>query len=99
MGRISYAPVARFDLYEAADFYARNASPQVVDAFYEDVYKSVVSALTHPQIGETFRLDIRRIRCHTFPYYIYYRQLHDGIRVVAFEHQKRHPGRLLKRLR
>jgi plasmid stabilization system protein ParE len=99
MARTRYARLARVDLYEAADFYTREASAEVAERFYADVDAAVRNALTHPRIGSIYLRNVRRTRCHSFPYYVYYHPITDGIRIVAVGHQKRRPDHWRDRLR
>lgn len=97
MGRIRYSTLASLDLIDAADFHEEQRSGDA-RRFFEDVAAAAQLIAAHPEAGEAYWRNVRRFRCHTFPYYVYYQAIPDGIRIVAIGHQSRKPTRWKRRI-
>lgn len=93
-----FDPEAEAEFAEAVEFLLRlNAEAAI--RFAESVSAACELLLENPELGERWRLGVRRKRLLRFEYYIYYKPIDDGIFIVAVAHQKRKPGYFRERLR
>src|SRR6266446_6296326 len=86
---------ALFEYAEATNYYLREASARVADAFVSHVESAVaalVAAPTRWRIGE--ESEIRHYVFSRFPFVIYYRwePQHERITIYAVMHCSRDPG-------
>lgn len=90
-----FHPEALFEYAEAANYFLREASPRVAEAFVSAVESAVatlVSAPTRWRVVE--EPEIRRSLVGRFPFVIYYRwePQHERVTIYAVMHCSREPG-------
>lgn len=88
--RLTYHPAAEAELVEAALFYERQ-SPGLGERFLREFDAAIASILETPDRRPVIESDVRRCLMRRFPYGIYYRRLHDEVRILVVKHHSRHP--------
>ena len=94
--RVIFTPVARSELLEAIDWYARRA-PSVVSRLRAELRTVVARMAQNPFQFPEGPSDTRRVLLRHFPYVVVYTVTTEAIRVVAFFHTSRDPKRLSTR--
>jgi plasmid stabilization system protein ParE len=91
----AFAPSARGEFEAAAEWYESHASG-LGDEFVDCVDEIVGRIGRAPREFPTWAGDrrFRRAVAQRFPYVIFFRELSDGVEVVAIAHAARHPGYL-----
>ncbi len=94
----AFAPSARAEFQAAAEWYEAHADG-LGERFVACVDEIVVRIGTAPREFPVWDGDrrFRRAVVQQFPYVIFFRELPDGIVVVAIAHAARNPGYWLKR--
>ena len=83
---------AEQDLFEAAQFYRREAGAKLASRFIKEFERVVGLLVEFPDLG-TPSDDLRRTYpMQDFPYSIIYRPVNGHIRVLVVRHQHRDPG-------
>lgn len=100
---VEFAPAARAELDEAADWYERER-PGRGQRLYTAVERAVRLVAAFPTAGPTFpEIDpergVRRLIVRGFPFVLAYRVLGDTIRIDAVAHTRRRPGYWRRRIR
>jgi toxin ParE1/3/4 len=90
--RVSLAPQAEQDLVEGAQYYARQATAHLGQAFVSEFERSAALLTEQPRLGAIWRGRVRRLPLRRFPYSVVYYIDGSGIRVLAVAHQSRRPG-------
>jgi len=94
---VSYGfhPEALFEYAEATNFYLRQASTRVADAFIAAVESAVANLVAAPTRWRVAEVpEIRRYVFSRFPFVIYYRweAQHGRVTIYAIMHCSREPG-------
>lgn len=97
-GQVEYFPQARLELEDAFEWYLER-SLRAADAFLREVERAVAVIAAGPRVWPTFEAGTRRYVLQRFPYNVIYREMAEGIEVVAFAHHKRRPRYWHRRLR
>ena len=84
-------PAALDELVEAAAFY-EDQSPGLGRAFLEEVARGWAAIGENLDIAAVLEPPYRRFNCRRFPFSVIYREIPEGVRVLATTHQRRHPG-------
>ena len=74
-------------------------APAVVEAFREELIRTVAFIEEHPEAATVERGRVRRKLLMRFPHELYYVVEPDRLRVLAVAHQKRRPGYWMDRLK
>ena len=88
-----YAPEARQDIYECAEYFERR-DDAVADRFREAVQQTIKMLCGNPELGERFRKDLtgtirRRGILHFTNYLIFYRREDSQLQVLRIIHGAR----------
>lgn len=89
--KLSIHPLAELELTNGADWYTREATAELGQAFISEFERSVGLLREHPKLGAPFTDPLRRLPMRRFPYSIVYAVSDAAIRVVAIAHQRRKP--------
>ena len=84
-------PAAIAEAREARRWYEER-DPKAADAFIRDFDAAVQRMLELPLAWPLFEAGTRRILLRRFPYHLIYREVPDGIQIVAVMHERRRPG-------
>lgn len=76
---------------ESAVFYERESKGLGTD-FLDEVDRAVSRICEHPEIGQTYSLNLRRFVLVRFPYSILYSIKDYEVIIFAVAHHKRKPG-------
>ena len=95
--RLIYHPAAEAELLAAAHFYETRV-PKLGAQFLGAVEHAISLILGAPEIWRIVEADVRRYPMPRFPYGIYYRVFPDELRILAFQHYRRHPDHWRPRL-
>lgn len=76
---------------DARRWYAER-DPDAADAFLREIDAAVERIARFPKTWPLFEAGTRRILLKRFPFHIIYREISDGVEVVAVMHEKRRPG-------
>lgn len=90
--RVSFNPLARAEVVEAARWYVNEASVFWADEFRKEIQRSLRLAIEHPALASPAVNNTRRLQVHRFPYAVIYRVEGDMLRVLAVAHHSRRPG-------
>lgn len=90
--KISLNAQAEIELVEGATYYAREANPEIANAFISEFDRSAKLLGEFPKLGSTWRGRIRRLPLRRFPYSIVYYLRDSEVRILAIAHQRRRPG-------
>ena len=85
-------PGALADLNDAAAFYTGRADKQLGFALILEYERAIARLASNPELGATWRGDVRRFPLQRFPYSIVYQIKQQEIRIVALAHQRRRPA-------
>ena len=91
MSGIRFHLEALAEFRAAARFY-ESRRPGLGFAFAAEVERVASLIEAHVEIGSPYSQNLRRAFVTRFPYLIVYRQIADGIEIVAVAHQHRQPG-------
>lgn len=75
---------------DAFDWYFER-SLQAAESFVAEMTSALSVVASAPAIWPTFEAGTRRYLLRRFPYSVIYREIEDGIEVIAVAHQKRRP--------
>lgn len=89
--RVAYHPAVQRDVNRILRHYDR-VSPELGDAFWEELMATIESAAAAPQRFHPADRGRRRANLKRFPYHFLYRIMAGGIRVVVVRHHERHPS-------
>jgi toxin ParE1/3/4 len=92
-----FHPEAEDEYLEAVEYYEREA-PAVVEAFRDEVMRTVTFIERFPDAAPVERGTIRRKLLKRFEYEVYFAVEPDRLRILALAHQKRRPGYWTDRL-
>ena len=98
VARVDLTPEARREIDDAFEWYLER-SVQAAEAFLREATKAFALIAGSPAIWPRFEAGTRRYVLRKFPYSIIYREIPDGIEVVAMAHHKRRPRYWRGRLR
>lgn len=90
--KISLSAQAELELVEGAAYYAREANPEIAEAFISEFDRSAKLLGEYPKLGTIWRGRIRRLPLRRFPYSIVYSFKQAEVRILAVAHQRRRPG-------
>lgn len=93
--RHDFHPEALLEYTEAANYYLREASPDVADRFIKAVESAMEALVNSPTRWRVVEApEIRRYVFNHFPFVIYYRwePLRERIVIYAVMHSSREPG-------
>ena len=96
--RAVFHPAAQ-DEYDEILAYLEVEAPAVVEAFREELMRTVAFIEEHPEAAPVEHGDIRCKLLKRFPYELYYAAEIDRLRVLAVAHQRRRPGYWSDRLK
>lgn len=89
--RVTWHPLARAELIEAARFYsARN--PQLGSDFLDGMDAAALTVGEDPLRHREIEPGVRRYHAPRFPYALYYEILPDRVRILAAKHHSRDEG-------
>lgn len=97
MAKIIYAPEAKIELKEAAEYY-ENCKENLGEAFLIEVENAVEKLIKYPFRWRKISGNFRRSLLIKFPYGIIYRVDEDEIFIAAVMHLKRKPDYWKKRI-
>jgi plasmid stabilization system protein ParE len=90
-----FHPEALFEYAEASNYYLREASPRVAEAFVTAVEFAIAALVAAPERWRIVEApEIRRYVFSRFPFVIYYRwePQHERVTIYAVMHCSREPG-------
>ena len=87
------------DEYDEILAYLGAEAPAVVEAFREEMIRTVAFIEEHPEAASVERGGVRCKLLRRFPYELYYVVERHLLRVLAVAHQKRRPGYWMDRLK
>ena len=93
---VRFLPLARLELIEARDWYARRAA-DLGEAFVSEVDRVVGLISDNPSGYPLMLSDVRRARLRRYPYSLFFRIVGDECFVLACFHAKRNPRRWQER--
>jgi plasmid stabilization system protein ParE len=96
-GSVIFHPLIQRDLNGILRYYNEEAGPMVADRFFETLINLANQAVLEPKKFHPFATNLRRANIAGFPYHFLFRETHDGIRVLVFRHDRRHPSFGLRR--
>ncbi len=96
--RAVFHPASQDEFDEILAYLGAEA-PAVVEAFREEMIRTVAFIEEHPEAAAVERGDVRRKLLMRFPYELYYVAEPDRLRVLAVAHQRRRPGYWMDRLK
>jgi plasmid stabilization system protein ParE len=88
--RVEFTPEALREIDDAFEWYFER-SLQAAEAFVGEATSAFALIASSPAIWPSFEAGTRRYVLRKFPYSIIYREIHEGIEVVAVAHHKRRP--------
>ncbi len=83
---------AEEELGDAAEHYARHASPAVAEAFITEFETARDRIIANQQLGAIGEYGFRTLRFDRFPWTLVYEAHPEGPRIYAIAHQHRSPG-------
>ncbi len=90
-GSIRFVPEASTELEEAFSWYLERSS-RAAEAFLHEWESAITLISSSPAVWPFFETGTRRYVLRQFPYSVIYREMKDGIEIVALMHHKRRPG-------
>ncbi len=84
-------PESAVELTEAIDFYEGRAIG-LGHEFLNEIERLLGEVSSNPKAGAEFDPPFRRVLCRRFPFSVVYREVGEGVRVLAVMHQRRRPG-------
>lgn len=91
--KIELAPLAKFELFEAIEYY-QSINESLKVRIYNEFEEGLNVIQANPFLFQQVYKDKRQYILKKFPYSIFYRVVDDNIQVVSFFHQRRNPQRL-----
>jgi len=85
-----YHPAAQKDVYGILDYYDA-LSPELGDAFYDELMEAVTNASLFPIRFRKVTNRFRRCNLKRFPYHFLFEEYDWGIRIMVIKHNKRRP--------
>lgn len=86
-------PEAEKELGDAAEYYQREASQQIAEAFIDTYLRTLVSIIDNPRRAPLNSHGLRSCHFERFPYTVIYEEDDDlGLQIYAVAHQRRAPG-------
>ena len=79
------------ELTEGAQFYSREGSKEVAEAFVDEFERVAALLCIQPQLGAQWGNGRRRFPLRKFPYSVIYYLRDDELRIVAIAHHRRRP--------
>ncbi len=90
-GRIWVHPEAIAEARAARSwYYAR--SPEVAEAFMAELDLAIARIEEAPRQWPPYLGDTRRYLLRRFPFFVVFREMEDGVQVLAVAHGRRRPG-------
>lgn len=83
--------LAEHDLVTAFRFYRATGSDRVALRFLEEFERVAELLDTHPGIGTPTQAGRRVFPFHRYPYWVMYKPIESGIRVLAVRHERQKP--------
>jgi plasmid stabilization system protein ParE len=77
---------------EAAIAWYGERSEQAAAAFLNEIDRAITAISNRPKQYPVFALDTRRAVLRLFPYVIVFREVNNGIEIIALMHGRRRPG-------
>ena len=90
VARVELAPEAILEIDEAFDWYLEK-NPRASEAFLAEVDHGLTLISVSPQLWPFFEPGARKYVLPSFPYSLVYREVENGIKVIAVAHHKRRP--------
>ncbi len=87
-----FHPDAMLELEQAFDYYTSHGGVALARDFLNEIYRVSEMVCNNPGFGVQVGDQQRRYVIKRFPYSIIYRQVTQGIRILAIEHHKRRPA-------
>lgn len=88
--RVDFLPEARREIDDAFEWYF-DRSVQAAEAFVRETTSAFALIASAPPVWPRFEAGTRRYVLRKFPYSIIYREIPEGVEVVAVAHHKRRP--------
>ena len=88
---VDYTTEARFDLFEAAEYY-ENCQQGLGKRFRDEIARMLNAVASAPCLWRERKGGYRRVNCPVFPYYIAYVIREEFVVVLAVAHGSREPG-------
>ena len=95
-GQLSFHPEA-IDEAEAAAQWYRERSPQAAAQFVAELFDVFEKIHAAPQRWPRGARGTRKAKLPCFPFVVIYRELTDGVQILAVAHGRRRPGYWKKR--
>lgn len=89
--RVEFTPEALREIDDAFEWYFAR-SIQAAEAFVAEATRALTLVASSPAIWPDFESGTHRYVLRKFPYSVIYRELKDGIEVIALAHHKRRPS-------
>jgi toxin ParE1/3/4 len=96
--KVEFTPEALREIDDAFEWYLERNS-NAAEALMREVDSAVAWIARTPAVWPAFELGTRRYILRRFPYSLIYREIPDGIEVVAVAHHRRRPRYWRRRLR
>jgi plasmid stabilization system protein ParE len=88
--RVEFTPEALREIDDAFEWYFER-SLKAAETFIAEATRALSLIASSPAIWPDFESGTRRYVLRKFPYSVIYRELNDGIEVIAMAHHKRRP--------
>jgi len=95
--RIILHPQIRSDVHAIMEYYEHVGSPDLADAFYDELRRFILQAAEQPESFSLRDHDLRRANLHRFPYHFLFRIAGDAVRILVVRHNRRHPSLGIRR--
>jgi toxin ParE1/3/4 len=95
--RLIYNPRVQHDVTEILAHYDEVGSPDLGDAFFDELCTRAELARQNPERFHRVRGKLRRVNLRRFPYHFLFRIGGDVVRVLVVRHNRRHPSLGLRR--
>lgn len=96
MTPVIFRRAARLEYVVAVRWYERQRAGLGAE-FAVEIRRTLMAASEFPERAPAVEADIRRIKAHRFPYYVFYRIRSSRLVVLAIFHARRRPIRWRKR--
>ncbi len=90
--RLIYHPHVQHDVTEALRYYDTVGSPELGDAFFDELCHHAELAQRQPERFHRVASGARRVNLKQFPYHFLFRVVGDVVRVLVVRHNRRHPS-------